>query len=174
MGRTLRCGVLTLALSAAATGGAQAGDCWLLAGDELEQARAQGSCRDTFARNPRDSGAQTAEVAAVPAKRPQNRVAKAKKAPPDTAASTSWSSPSWSSPREPQPQHTVDTTVVESGTSAVRIPPPAPADPVADPVADVVSGLRQDFDYFVYDLSRDFGAFVRMVQGAASSRRSAE
>ncbi len=170
MGRTLRCGVLALALAAAAMGKAQAGDCWLLAGDELNQARQQGACRDTFARDPRGAGAQTAEVAiAPPAKRPHGHAAKVKKPSPDTTVF-----PSWNSPREPESLQTVEARVLESETNAVQTPAPTPADPVADPVADFVSGLRQDFDYFVYDLRRDFGAFRRMVEGAVAPRRSTE
>jgi len=168
----LCCALSAALLCAASAGQAETLDCWLLDGKRLEQARQQGTCADAFARNtdaapepPRGTAQSKAhskgggkQVAAAhtlktapPAKPPRAPVAQAR---PEASVP-----PSWNASREDTRE-----AVADAAQAPVQAAPSAPR----DPVAQALHGLQQDFNYFLYDLDRDFRAFGRFLSRAGN------
>lgn len=178
MGRTIRCCALSLMLASTASAArAEVGDCWLLDGEKLAQARQQGLCLDMFARNGKSNVLTADGPAAAAAGGERNQVATTTTLRPLTTPSRPKRNhvaearepirlvpapPSWNAPSETPAPHTMEAETVPPRVNAV--PPPAAAPP--DPIRDLVEGLGQDFRYFVFDLRRDFAWLGRKAAGA--------
>ncbi|WP_431855902.1 hypothetical protein [Azospirillum sp.] len=170
MARMVRCCAVALALfSFGSACGAETLDCWLLTGNALEQARHQGLCLDSFARNTTDAtpphggriasskdrgrhatGADGVKTTALPARPNRARAGEdndARPAPPQPPGV------------DPEPMR----TYTAEAQPTVR----------KDPVTQAVSAVQQELERFTRDVERDFGLLGRaLLQGGSSGTPS--